>query len=65
METKMRAVKLDELNIGDIVIIEEENGEARAYTVDSLDDDSFIEKGGLNVYPNDDDDYIVLENRKG
>ena len=61
----MRAVKLDELNIGDIVIIEEENGEARAYTVDSLDDDSFIEKGGLNVYPNDDDDYIVLENRKG
>jgi hypothetical protein len=61
----MKAVKLDELNIDDVVIVEEENGKARAYTVKDFDTDSFIEKGGLNVYPNDDDDYIVLENRKG
>lgn len=62
----MKAVKIEELTKGDIIIVENEDGSVVAVTVDEIDEDDncILGKGVLEVYPNGDDQFIVLENRR-
>ena len=61
----LRAIKYEEIKVGDKIITENDfTGKGFiVFEVEDIDkeDHSIEEKGGLNIYPNDDDQYIVME----
>ena len=60
----MRAKDFDEIEVGDKILIEVPNSGIMIFEVESIDEDerSVICKDNyMDFYPNDDDQYIVLD----